>query len=344
MPKHIARLILLMVVFGAVAYAAKVFFTADSFYAYGHYRGNSVVEIASDKPKYKGSRFCESCHAEQYALWSKGVHHSADLGKVVQCEVCHGAAGGRDAGGMFQHVATGVDHPASGKLAIPTDTLKLCPLCHEKMPGRPAEQRQIVIAAHAGTQQCTTCHNPHSPKLFVAAAAPAPQPGNAAAGKAASCAGCHGGNGVSTNPAWPSLAGQQSAYLVEALKAYKTGARENAMMAATAKGLTDADMQDLASYYATLKIKAATTAASGQDQAAGKARAAACVACHGANGVSRNPAWPSLAGQQKDYMVAALKAYKEGTRKNEVMAGIAKGLSGADMEALAAYYSSTSLN
>ena len=89
------------------------------------------------------------------------------------------------------------------------------------------------------------------------------------------------------------------------------------MMAATAKGLTDADMQDLASYYATLKIKVATTAASGQDQAAGKARAAACVACHGANGVSRNPAWPSLAGQQKDYMVAALKAYKEGTRKNE---------------------------
>ena len=344
MPKHIARLILLMVAFGAVAYAAKVFFTADSFYAYGHYRGSSVAEIASDKPKYKGSEYCQPCHAEQYAVWSKGVHHSPELGKLVQCEVCHGAAGGRGAGGMFQHVATGVDHPASGKLAIPTDTLKLCPLCHEKMPGRPAEQRQIVIATHAGTQQCTTCHNPHSPKLFVAVAAPAPQSGDAAAGKAASCAGCHGGNGVSTNPAWPSLAGQQSAYLVEALKAYKTGARENAMMAATAKGLSDADMHNLAGHYATLKIAAATTTAAGQDLAAGKARSATCAACHGANGASTNPAWPSLAGQQKDYMVAALKAYKAGTRKNEMMSGIAKGLSDADMEALAAFYSSTSLN
>jgi len=333
-----------MVAFAAAAYAGKVLFTSDSFYLYGHYRGNSVAEIASDKPKYKGSEYCQSCHAERYAEWAKGVHRGADIGKGVQCEVCHGAAGGRDTGGLFEHVATGVDHPASGKLAIPTDTPKLCSLCHEKMPGRPAEQRQIVIATHAGTQQCTTCHNPHSPKLFVAAAAPAPQAGNAAAGKAASCAGCHGGNGVSTNPAWPSLAGQQSAYLVETLKAYKTGARENAMMAATAKGLSDADMQNLAGYYATLKIKAATTAAAGQDLAAGKARTATCVACHGANGVSPNPAWPSLAGQQKDYMVAALKAYKDGSRKNEMMSGIAKALSDADMEALAAYYSSTSPN
>ncbi len=55
---------------------------------------------------------------------------------------------------MFQHVSSGVDHPASDKLPVPADTLKLCPLCHEKMPGRPAEQRQIDIATHAGTQQC----------------------------------------------------------------------------------------------------------------------------------------------------------------------------------------------
>ena len=184
MPKHIARLIALIVGFAAVAYAAKVFFTADSFYAYGHYRGDSVAAIASDKPKYKGSEYCQSCHAEEYAEWSTGVHHSVDVGKVVKCEVCHQAAGGRDVGGMFQHVSTGVDHPAGGKLPIPHDTLKLCPLCHEKMPGRPADQPQIDIATHAGTQQCTTCHNAHSPKM-IRTAAPAAQPG---AGKAAACA------------------------------------------------------------------------------------------------------------------------------------------------------------
>jgi cytochrome c553 len=64
------------------------------------------------------------------------------------------------------------------------------------------------------------------------------------------------------------------------------------------------------------------------------------VACHGASGVSSNPAWPSLAGQQKEYLVAALKAYQSGSRKNDVMAGIAKGLSDADAQALAAYYAS----
>ena len=50
MPQHIIRLLLLIVVFGVLAYAAKNFFTADSFYEYGHYRGKSIVEIAAEKP------------------------------------------------------------------------------------------------------------------------------------------------------------------------------------------------------------------------------------------------------------------------------------------------------
>lgn len=344
MPKHISRLIILIVAFGTAAYAAKVFFTADSFYTYGHYRGNSVAEIAADKPKYKGSDYCRSCHAERYAEWSQGVHHSAELGKVVQCEVCHQAAGGRDTGGMFQHVSTGVDHPASGKLSVPADSRKLCPICHEKMPGRPAEQRQIVIATHAGTQQCIACHNPHSPKMISVAGASTVPTGNAAAGKSAACAGCHGGDGVSANPVWPNLAGQHDTYLIEALKAYRTGARQNAMMSATAKSLSDADIRSLASHYAAMKPRAAASAGGAANLAAGKAKAAACAACHGETGLSPNPAWPSLAGQQKDYLVGALKAYQDGARKNELMAGMAKGLNDADIEALASYYSSATIH
>jgi cytochrome c553 len=340
MPKHIARLTLLLVAFAAVAYATKQFLTAPTFYDYGHYRGDSVAEIASDKPKYKGSNYCQPCHGEVFATWSKGVHHSVDAGKAVQCEVCHAAAGGRNEGGAFQHVATGTDHPASGKLPIPKDTLKLCPVCHEKMPGRPLEQRQIVVAAHAGTQQCTTCHNAHSPKIIVATASGAAA-GDSASGKPANCAGCHGPDGVSTNPAWPNLAGQHGPYLIDALKAYKSGARDNVMMAATAKGLNDADMQRLASYYAGVKTKAAASKASEKDLATGKEKATACAACHGANGVSTNPGWPSLAGQHKDYLVAVLKDYKAGTRKNELMSGVAKGLSDADIDTLATYFSSS---
>jgi cytochrome c553 len=340
MPKHVARLIVLLLAFGGAAYAAKLFFTADSFYRYGHYRGDSVAEIASDKPKFKGSDYCRACHAERYAEWSEGIHHRVDLGKAVQCEVCHGAAGERDIKGRFEHVSTGVDHPASGKLAVPIDTLRLCPLCHEKMPGRPAEQKQIVLATHAGTQQCTVCHNPHSPRTLRGPAAPAASIGVGAAGKASVCAGCHGGNGVSANPVWPNLAGQHDAYLVEALKAYKSGARENAMMAAIAKALSEADMREVATHFAALKLKTAGVAAIGPSAAAGKVKAAACAGCHGASGISSNPVWPSLAGQQKDYLVAALKAYRDGARKNDVMGGMAKGLSDGDVDALATYFSS----
>lgn len=67
-------------------------------------------------------------------------------------------------------------------------------------------------------------------------------------------------------------------------------------------------------------------------------KAAACAACHGPNGVSENPMYPSLAGQYQDYLVVAMKAYKSGARKNPVMAGMAAPLSDQDIKALAAYF------
>ena len=240
MPRHIVRLILLMVGFGVLAYGAKQFFTVDSFYQYGHYRGNSVADIASDKPKYKGTAYCASCHATQIAEWSNGVHNRPDIGKVVKCEVCHGAGGERDVRGMFENSSTGPDHPKNMKMVVPADTRQLCTLCHERMTGRPLQQRQIVVAEHAGTQQCTVCHNPHSPRLNLVSASSTAQAGDAAAGKtkAAACVGCHGAEGVSANLPGPTLAGQREAYLQDALKAYITGGRSDPMMSASAQGLS----------------------------------------------------------------------------------------------------------
>lgn len=79
--------------------------------------------------------------------------------------------------------------------------------------------------------------------------------GDAAAGKAKSvtCAGCHGTNGISNNPMWPNLAGQKQAYLASSLQMYRDGRRKNAMMSAMAKNLTDADIENLAAYYSSLK-------------------------------------------------------------------------------------------
>lgn len=82
--------------------------------------------------------------------------------------------------------------------------------------------------------------------------------------------------------------------------------------------------------------------AQGGDVAKGKAKASACTACHGANGVSANPAWPNLAGQKETYFINAIKAYKSATRQDAMMAPAVKGLSDADIADLAAYYASLS--
>jgi cytochrome c553 len=77
------------------------------------------------------------------------------------------------------------------------------------------------------------------------------------------------------------------------------------------------------------------------DAAAGKAKAAVCAGCHGAAGVSANPLWPNLAGQKDQYLVKQLKDWKSGARNNNpMMTPMAKPLSDADIENLAAYFSS----
>jgi cytochrome c553 len=319
-PKHIVRLIGLVVAFLAVALIAKWYFTQESFYKFGHYRANSVPEIAAQEPVYQTPRYCEACHSDRHAQWSANNH------KSVICEVCHGAAKG---------------HPQNGKLPIPQDTRKLCTLCHEAMPGRPRTQPQIVLAEHSGGQQCIVCHNPHAPKIVAAAAKAA---GDAAAGRkrSADCAGCHGEKGVSPNDTWPNLAGQHAAYLARILAAYKSGDQKDVAMTPVAQPLSDADIQNLAAYFASLPCAAARGEKPAGDVAAGKALAKNCVACHGDTGIASNPAWPSLAGQQPGFLVNALKAFRAGLRKDPMMSGVTRGLSDADIANLAAYYAGQS--
>ena len=76
------------------------------------------------------------------------------------------------------------------------------------------------------------------------------------------------------------------------------------------------------------------------DAEAGKTRAAACAGCHGATGISSNPLWPNLAGQQQGYMVKQLKAFRDGTRSDPMMSPMAMPLTDADIDNLAAYYNS----
>jgi len=91
--------------------------------------------------------------------------------------------------------------------------------------------------------------------VVLASSANVASAGDAAAGKAKSttCAGCHGANGISAVPTYPNLAGQKEAYIVSTLKGFRDGTRKNAIMNPMAKPLSDADIDNLATFYSGLK-------------------------------------------------------------------------------------------
>lgn len=153
------------------------------------------------------------------------------------------------------------------------------------------------------------------------------------------CLGCHGVDGYrNAYPSYrvPKLGGQKAAYLVVALQGYRAGTRSHPTMAAQAESLTDQQIDDIAAYLAGLGAE--TVAAGGSTVVPSLEETATCVACHGQNGISLSPTWPTLAGQHEDYLVHALNQYRDGTRKDAVMAPLAAALSDDDVALLSKYY------
>jgi cytochrome c553 len=209
------------------------------------------------------------------------------------------------------------------------------------MPGRPLTSvRQITVSQHPPGPDCIACHNPHAPKIgaMVAAASDA----HAGQQGAATCAACHGVNGISPNPEWPNLAGQSATYLTRALASFKVGARKNDLMAPMAQPLQDADVRNLAAYFAAQSCKApAARAAAVAPAIADLART--CAGCHGESGRgSSNPSLPKLAGQNTPYLIAAIKAFKTGQRASPSMSEIVGKLADTDIADLSAYFSAQS--
>ena len=176
--------------------------------------------------------------------------------------------------------------------------------------------------------------------------------GSADTGKSTSltCSACHGADGNSVNPEWPSLAGQHAGYAYQQLEAFKSGDRVNALMVGQVMLLQDQDMRDLAVYFESQApaAKAAadpSTVDKGQTiyRAGDKEDAvSACIACHGPNGRG-NPAanYPAIAGQYAVYTAKQLRDYASGARKSvgpvQQMRDIALRLSEEDIEAVASY-------
>jgi len=166
--------------------------------------------------------------------------------------------------------------------------------------------------------------------------------------KSASCAACHGADGNSVNPMWPTLAGQHASYLVKQLMDFKQGRRENAVMAGMVAGLNDDDMKDLAAYFESQAPKAVAfdgeLIEKGENIYRGgitETQMAACMGCHSPSGQGNGPAgWPALRSQHPEYIVAQLQNFKSGSRANDaggMMRNLVGRMSEAEMKAVAAY-------
>lgn len=176
--------------------------------------------------------------------------------------------------------------------------------------------------------------------------------GDAEAGKAkaVTCGACHGADGNSVNPVWPSIAGQHPTYIVEQLHAFKGGQRNEPLMLGQVMLLSEDDMKNLAVYFSEMPAAAKSVADPstldrGQRIFRGGDRefgTPACNACHGPTG-SGNPAAsvPSVKGQYAVYTAAQLRAYASGARQSDgptrVMRDIAAKLSEEDILAVSSY-------
>lgn len=210
----------------------------------------------------------------------------------------------------------------------------------------------------AVAQEAPARASTHAATLDLRRMQPISGDAQAGAGKAAVCAACHGAQGVAIAPIFPNLAGQSATYLYIQLKEFHDGERNDPVMTGQAAALSDTDMRDLASYYASLAPKP-------EGQADANSRGAQlylagdpaqgippCQGCHGANGLGPQPhpssapqppwaTWPHLRGQSSLYVAKQLGDFKSGARAGssnaKVMQGVAATLGDDDVQALSTY-------
>ena len=166
-----------------------------------------------------------------------------------------------------------------------------------------------------------------------------------------SCAACHGDNGISLNPVWPKLAGQNPKYLASQLYEFRKGAegnRNNEVMYGIAMTLSDIDIEDLSAYYASLESKVGLTQDKylelGRNIYRGgnmEIKIQACISCHGPNGQGNYAAAiPMLSGQHSQYTYQQLKNFQASVRSNDynkMMRNIVHRMTDEEMKAVASY-------
>lgn len=180
------------------------------------------------------------------------------------------------------------------------------------------------------------------------AAAPVAKPDlvKGAAISAQVCAACHTADGSRGSPANPILQGQHAEYLVKQLTEFKSGKRNNAIMKGMASTLSEADMKNVAAFYASKSAKPgfgknkdlATLGEKIYKGGIADRQIAACAGCHSPTGAGMPSQYPRLGGQHGDYVEAQLTSYRAGTRANNpTMLSIAAKMNDKEIKAVSDY-------
>jgi len=144
MPSQLKTLLPLLVVFILIFLIARHFLVPESFGKYGHYRANSMDEIAALPINYAGKAVCIECHDTEAEQLASDAHSS------LSCEICHGP---------------GAKHADDFDNKLPKPgTREFCGTCHNLNPARRIEViNQIDIKVHHPEKEnCIDCHNPHA--------------------------------------------------------------------------------------------------------------------------------------------------------------------------------------
>jgi len=162
------------------------------------------------------------------------------------------------------------------------------------------------------------------------------------------CIACHAIDGNSVIPVNPKLAGQHAAYITKQLKNFKSGLRENAVMAGMVANLTEKDMENLGHYFSE-QVNSLSLAEKNGVGSLGESifRAGiknkgvpACASCHGPSGHGIPDKYPRLNAQHSQYILSQLNTFRLELRKNDsdgVMRTIAQKMTEQDMQAVADY-------
>jgi len=179
-----------------------------------------------------------------------------------------------------------------------------------------------------------------APALAQTTTPPPAAAGGGVETRAQACFACHGQNGNSTNPMYPTLAGQNSRYIYLQLKDFKEGRRKDPQMTPMAEALSRDDMLALAEFFSKQKQASSGFKADADKVAAGRKKSdeVLCPMCHLGEFVGQNEI-PRVAGQKYEYVKKQLEDFKARRRTNDAgnMTSVASTLSDADIENLAQY-------